>query len=111
MSTQADDAVRLRMEDASLTDSLSQVERDPSLGMPCLVAQTRTLSRYPTSAQQFFACSPLSVLGPEVEGGTGTLSVGNSTFFALNLGSAIPPSGTSVIVTYVDNRWVFRFDA
>jgi hypothetical protein len=110
MSTQADDAIRLRIQDAALSDSLSQVERDPSLGMPCLVAQTRLLSRYPTSAQKFYACSPLSVLGIEVEGGTGNLTAGSSTFFALNLGSAVPPIGTSVIATYVESRWVFRYD-
>jgi hypothetical protein len=110
MSMQADDAIRLRILDAVLTDSLSQIERDPSLGMPCLVAQTKKLTSYPTSSQQFFACSPLSVMGLEVEGGIGTLTVGNSTFFALNLGSAVPPIGTSVVATFVDNRWVFRYD-
>jgi hypothetical protein len=110
MSIQADDAVRLRIQDASLADSLSQVEGDPSLGMPCLVAQTKTLAFYPTSAQQFYACSPLTVLGNEVEGGTGILTNDGATIFALNLGSAVPPSGSNVIATFVDNRWVFRFD-
>jgi hypothetical protein len=110
MSVPVDDAIRLRIQDASLTDSLSQVERDPSLGMPCLVAQTKVQSRYPTSAQVFYACSPLMVLGQEVEGGTGTLTAGSATFYALNLGSTVPPVGTSVLTTFVESRWVFRYD-
>jgi hypothetical protein len=110
MNAQADDATRLRLQDAALTDSLSQIGRDPSLGMPCLLAQTRTISSYPRSAQQFFACSPLTVFGLEVEGGTGSLSVEAGTFFGLNLGSAVPPVGTILLATFVENRWVFRYD-
>ncbi len=110
MNTSADDALRLRINESRLNDSLSRVERDPSLGMPCQVAHTRTITSYPNSAQAFYACSPLSVLGPEVEGGAGSLSLGSSTFFALNLGSSVPPVGTNLLVTYVDSRWVFRFD-
>jgi hypothetical protein len=110
MITQQDEAKRLRIRDVTLVDEFSQMGRDPSLGMPCLVASTKKLSSYPTSAQSFFACSPLTVLGLEVEGGTGTLTLGSSTFFALNLGSAVPPMGANIVVTFVDNRWVFRYD-
>jgi len=110
MKIQQDEAKRLRIRDAALADVLSQAGHDPSLGMPCLVAQTKTLSSYPASAQRFFACSPLTVLGPEVEGGPGTLTPGTSTFFALNLGLAVPPVGANILVTFIDNRWIFRFD-
>ncbi len=110
MRAREDEAKRLRIRDAALIDGFSQAGLDPTLGMPCLVAQTKTQSSYPTSAQTFYACSPLTVLGPEVEGGMAILTVGNSTFFSLNLGSAVPPSGTNVLATFVDNRWVFRYD-
>ena len=110
MNLPLDEAKRLRIQDATLVDGFSQAGRDPSLGMPCLAAQTKALATYPTGAQTFFACSPLTILGTEVEGGAGTISSGSSTFFALNLGSAVPPVGSNLLVTFVDNRWVFRYD-
>jgi hypothetical protein len=110
MNPQQDEAKRLRIQDATLVDGFSQASRDPSLGMPCIAAQTKTLATYPTGAQSFYACSPLAVLGTEVEGGLGTMSLGSSTFYALNLGSAVPPIGSNILVTFVDNRWVFRYD-
>ena len=105
-----DDARRLRIDGADLLDNLTRHDRDPSFAMPCLVAQTKTLSSYPSAAQKFFACAPLTVLGPEVEGSAGTITPGSATFLALNLGSAVPPAGTNIVATFVDSRWVFRFD-
>lgn len=110
MNTSRDDAKRLRGLDATLSVEFSQTGRDPSLGLPCTLAQTTTIKSYPTVAQSFYGCTPLTVLGAEVEGGEGTLTSGSSTFFALNLGATIPPAGTNILVTFVDNRWVFRFD-
>ncbi len=107
---QDDEARRLRLREAALLDGSGRRDRDFTAGPPSLVAQTTTLKAYPTSASQFFACFPMTVLGPEVEGGPGTLAPGTTTFLALNLGSAIPPKGTSVLATFVDNRWVFRYD-
>ena len=105
-----DAAKRLRIRDAAVVDGLARLGRDPAFGMPVVAGQTKTLSAYPTSAQAFFACAPITVLGAEVEGGPGTITAGTSTFFALNLGTAIPPAGTNIVATFVDSRWVFRFD-
>lgn len=110
MKTEQDEAMRLRIRDTSVIDGLSRMGQGPSLGMPCLVASTKKISTYPTSAQSFYACSSLTVLGLEFEGGAGSLTSGNSTFFALNLGSAVPPLGANIVATFVDNRWVFRYD-
>jgi len=108
--TQEDEAKRLRIGDAALSDGMTRLGRDPAFGMPCVAGQTKALASYPTSAQRFYACAPITVLGPEVEGGAGTVTAGTSTFFALNLGPAIPPVGTNILATFVDSRWVFRFD-
>ena len=105
-----DEARRLRARDEALADGLSRRDPPPSFGTPSLVAQTGAIGTYPTSAQRFFACTPRTVMGREVEGGAGTLTSTGATLLALNLGSAIPPSGTDVLVTFVDSRWVFRFD-
>lgn len=105
-----DEAKRLRVRDEALLDGLSRRDRAASFGSPSLVVQTKAINTYPTTAQQFYACSPQTVLGQEVEGGAGTLSPIPATFFALNLGTAVPPIGTSILATYVESRWVFRYD-
>jgi hypothetical protein len=110
MTTARDDAERLRIRDAYFGVEVSQSGRDQWQGMPCLLARTTTIKSYPSLAQSFYACSPVTILGAEVEGGAGSLTAGTSTFLALNVGSAIPPSGANILVTFVDNRWVFRYD-
>lgn len=111
MNTQAfDEAKRLRIRDEALNDETTQRDRLPSYGSPSLVAQTKTIRTYPSAAQQFYACVPQTVLGKEVEGGPGTLTPDSASFFALNLGTAIPPVGTTILATFVDSRWVFRYD-
>ncbi len=107
---QDDEAARLRGVEAARVDRSGRRDRDFTAGTPSLVAQTTTQKTYPTSAPRFYACLPMTVLGPEVEGGPGTLTPGATTFLALNLGSAVPPAGTSILATFVDNRWVFRHD-
>ena len=110
MTQSLDEAKRLRARDEALDDDLSRRGRAPSFGSPGIVAQTTTIKTYPTSAQRFYACVPQTVLGAEVEGGAGSFSPGSATFFALNLGTAVPPSGTNVLATFVESRWVFRYD-
>jgi hypothetical protein len=108
---QVDDARRLFSREGALADDVRRRDSDPTLGAPSLLALTTTLRVYPTAPQSYYACLPLTVLGPEVEGGPGTVSPGSTAFFALNLGGTVPPSGTQVVTTFVGNRWVFRYDA
>ena len=105
-----DEAKRLRQRDEAVFDDLSRRDRAPSFGSPSLVAQTTTLNAYPKSAQRFYACVPQTLLGAEVEGGPGSFTQEPATFFALNLGTAIPPAGTNILATFVESRWVFRYD-
>jgi len=107
----SDEAKRLRVQDQAIVDSLSVFPNILDVGSPCLVAQTIKLSIYPTSAQQFFACQPVALLGAELEGSQATFTPNPSTFFALNLGGTVPPQGSNVIAAFVGNRWVFRYDA
>ena len=107
---QQDEARRLRIREAALFDEFGRRDRDQTFGMPCLLGQTWKISSYPAVAQSFYACAPLTLLGSEVEGGAGTVTPGPSTFLALNLGSVVPPIGTNILATFIDNRWVFRFD-
>jgi len=106
-----DDAKRASLRDTALADDLRRRDSDPALGAPSLLAQTATINTYPATPQCYFACTPVTLLGPEVEGGPGDATPGTQPFFALNLGSTVPPNGTQVLVTFVGNRWVFRYDA
>lgn len=107
----SDEAKRLFTRGDALADDVRRRDSAPPLGPPSLLARTTTLKAYPTTPQSYYACLPLTLLGAEVEGGPGLASPGNATFFALNLGSSVPPPGTQVLTTFVGNRWVFRFDA
>ena len=106
-----DEAKRLRVRDDAIADTLSVVPQTLDSGSPCLIAQTTKLKVYPAGAGQFYACEPVAVLGAETEGGQAVFTPHTSTFFALNLGGAVPPQGTNIIATFIGNRWVFRYDA
>ncbi len=106
-----DDVGRLFAREVTLADDLKRRDSDPTLGLPNLLAETTTLARYPSSAPCYYACRPVTLMGAEVEGGAGVVSAATGTFFALNLGTAVPPPGTQVLAARVDNRWVFRYDA
>ena len=105
-----DNADRLFTRESALADEVVRRDSDPVLGPPNLLASTTTVQKYPTIAQCYYGCLPLTLFGPEVEGGPGITTAGATPFFALNLGSVIPPPNTQVVTTLVGNRWVFRFD-
>lgn len=105
-----DDAKRLFTRETSLSNDVKRRDSDPSLGAPSLLARTTSLAAYPTVPACYYVCQPLQLLGPEVEGARGVVTPANATFFALNLGTAVPPPGTQVLTTWVSSRWVFRFD-
>ena len=106
-----DDARRLSLRGSALADIVVRQDSDPPVGAPSLLARTTALSSYPTTPACYFACQPLSLLGTELEGMPAAIAPGDSTFFALNLGSTVPTPGTQVLTTFVGNRWVFRHDA
>jgi len=106
----SDEAKRLRVRAESLADEVQRQAPGRLGGAPCLAARTTTLGSYPTSAASYYACSALVVLGTETEGSPGTIAEDPTVFFALNLGSAIPPLGADLLTTFVGDRWVFRYD-
>lgn len=93
-----------------LEDRLDSIG-DPSEGSVCEVVQTVKVGTYPAEPAAFFAVQPLGVDGLEKEGEAASFTPdADRTFYAANLGSAVPPEGTKVIVTSVSGRWTFRFD-
>lgn len=78
---------------------------------PTLVVRTVIVATYPTTASVYYGVQTLQVQGIEAEGGASSNTVFGGTFFALNLGTAIPPVGFQVIATWTPSRWAFRYDA
>jgi hypothetical protein len=80
-------------------------------GSSALLAQTTTVRTYPTTAAAFFAVVPCSIDGAEVEGAAATyVPLTGSVTYALNLGTQIPPNGTTVLCHGIGGRWCFRYD-
>jgi hypothetical protein len=80
-------------------------------GAIAVLAQTKVIATYPTVPGSFYACVPLSVDGPEIEGATASFTAdGTRTIYALNVGIQVPPVGTTVIAHSCGGRWTFRYD-
>ncbi len=101
----------LRDRFAALSSALDRSTTDCDGGNAAMCVVTATVTTYPTSAGSFYACHPELLTGPETEGATPTFTPDTATtIFALNVGSAIPPSGTKLVIHSVGGRWSFRFD-
>ena len=80
-------------------------------GAVAVLAQTRAVVSYPTVPAACYACSPLQVDGPEIEGATATFTEdGTRTLYAFNLGTQVPPAGTRIVAHACGGRWTFRYD-
>jgi len=80
-------------------------------GSVAILVQTKAVGAYPTSANAFFACSPVRLDGPESEGAAVTFATDlTRTHFVYNLGSKVPPIGAKLIAQSCSGRWTFRFD-
>jgi hypothetical protein len=54
---------------------------------------------------------PVEINGSETEGAAATYVQETSTvFYALNVGTAVPPAGTTIVCHAVGGRWAFRYD-
>jgi hypothetical protein len=84
--------------------------QDP-YGSAAMCVITTTLVTYPLAAAEFYACNPELLTGTETEGAAATFTADSATVvYAVNVGTAIPPSGTKVVIHAAGGRWVFRYD-
>ena len=76
-----------------------------------MVVITTTITTYPTSASEFYACNPELLTGSEAERrDTDVHGRHGDDCLRLNLGTAIPPNGTYLVIHSVGGRWCFRYD-
>ena len=86
----------------------ASVEQYGSAAM-CVI--TTTVTTYPVAAGNFYACNPEILTGSEAEGAAPTFTADTTTIvYAFNLGTAIPPNGTKLVIHAAGGRWVFRYD-
>jgi hypothetical protein len=103
-------ARQIRLRHADLIDAVERLDQGGG-GADTAVVQTTTVSTYPVTAAASYAVVPVQLGGAETEGAAATVAADSSrVFFALNLGSAIPPSGTNLICFSAGGRWSFRYD-
>jgi len=100
-----------RARHADLERTVDQIAAGGSSGSAARLVTTTTVMTYPTSAGAFYAAHPTEIDGSETEGGAASYTADTAqVMYCLNLGTQIPPAGTTVIAEGVGGRWVFRYD-
>jgi hypothetical protein len=101
----------LREQQAAVLAAADRAANVAEDGTVAILAQTSTVTAYPTVAGAFYACVPLWADGAETEGSAASFTaVGSRIVFAFNLGSQIPPVGTKIIAHSCGGRWVFQYN-
>lgn len=95
----------------SIKDQINRSPAPPPDGARSLLVMTTVDQSYPTTAGVFYAVFETDVTGPETEGAIPAFSAGTQFFFALNMGSGIPPQGTVVLAESQGGIWCFRYDS
>ena len=75
-----------------------------------VVGTTDVLEAYPTTANSVYYIKTAQIDADATEGSVAALTLDSGVLFAINLGTAIPPTGTAVIVSLLGGRWAFRYD-
>lgn len=103
----------LRDRLASLGDAFDNAQGGgEAYGSSAMLAQTTTVTTYPTVAAAMYAVVPCDADGVESEGNAvAYVPRTGSIAYAVNLGTTIPPSGTRVVCHAVGGRWAFRYDS
>jgi hypothetical protein len=99
-----------RVRQQAIDNLISRIPSSPPDGARSLLVQTTTKTTYPTTAGAYYAVKAVDVDGAETEGATPTFTVQTDIFYALNVGSAVPPSGTNILAECIGGMWLIRFD-
>jgi len=105
------EARALRHRQATFEGELDRLLAAAPGGSTSVLAQTTVVASYPTSAGVLYAMAPITIDGAETEGATPAYHAdATRTFYAVNLGTQVPPRGTLIVCCAVGGRWVFRYD-
>lgn len=104
-----DESRTLRRRVQELEDALASGLEDIKVGSASLVGHTTELHDYPSVAQAYYACFPVRISGEIGEGIAPELTDGETAFYALNVGNAVPPEGSYFVITETGGRYTFDF--
>ena len=100
---------RARHQDLELL--VDQIGSGGDGGSAARLVTTTTVATYPVTAAEFYGCHPTEIDGSEVEAGAASYTAdSDQVMYCLNVGTAIPPSGTRLVAHAVGGRFVFRYD-
>ena len=106
-----DDLRVIRDRPMAVEKTTDRIQGLAAAGTAAILAQTTTVSTYPTTASAFYASVPADLDGNESEGASATyVQEDSAVFYAWNAGTEIPPVGTTIVCHAVGGRWVFRYD-
>lgn len=109
MMSPADEARTLRAQVAGLEAALDRLARDDSPTSAAVLAQTVTVSSYPTgSGPKVIGVKAVTLSVAETEGATPTIATTGSAFYCLVLSTTLPAVGTNLLLEQVAGRWVAR---
>jgi hypothetical protein len=97
---------------ARAADAADTIDRSPQADVganAARTAQTVTVATYPTVAHAVYAVKGTTVDVPETEGAIPVFTQVAGVFYAVNLGTAIPPVGANILVTRQGGRWTFTY--
>lgn len=64
-----------------------------------------------TGIGRYLAVNPVTILGSEIEGESGTLIEDtNTTIIVFDIGATIPSPGDRLVCRFIDHRWITRLD-
>ena len=100
----------LRDRQASMEAAIDSAPSRRTACADARLVQTTQVNTYPTVAGAYYACNPVQINGPPIEGGAATYVPDTKTVIVCwNNGSQIPPQGTVLVAHYVAGRAVFSY--
>lgn len=109
MRTASDEARTLRAQVEGLEATLDRLDRDDGRTSAVVLAQTVTVSSYPTgSGPKVIGVKAVTLTVAETEGATPTIATTGNAFYVCFLGSTLPAVGTNLLLEQAQGRWVAR---
>ncbi len=99
----------MRLESLSLQEQIDATARAQTIAPGHMLVTTATKTTYPTTPNAFYYCTAQSISGPATEGGTATVTGLSVKLYAYNLGTTIPPVGTTRVAHLTSGTWTFQY--
>lgn len=100
----------LRERLAAIETALAARPPDAIPGSMSALVKTIGGGSYPSSALAYYPVKMVTPGGTEAEGEEPTFDTYGATFYAANLGTAVPDAETYHIADMCVGRWTFRYD-